>query len=82
MNARRLRTRTPGVGRFGVLLVAALAALAGCAQVEPWERGTLARPHMALDPWPMQGALRAHVHGSREAAPRSGVAEGGGCGCY
>lgn len=79
MKALRPRTRTSGAGRCGVLL---LAALAGCAQVEPWERGTLARPHMALDPWPMQGALRAHVHGSREAAPRGGIAEGGGCGCY
>jgi len=46
------------------------------------ERGILAKPHMAVDPFPTHSALRAHVHSSREAASMSGAAEGGGCGCY
>lgn len=56
--------------------------LSGCAQVAPWERGNLAKPHMALDPYPLQSGLRAHSYGSREAAAGGGSAEGGGCGCY
>jgi Domain of unknown function (DUF4266) len=67
-----------------LLLFVALAALAsgGCTTVAPWERGTLAKPHMAVDPMPMQSTLRAHMHSSREAASMGGAAEGGGCGCY
>jgi uncharacterized protein DUF4266 len=56
--------------------------LGACAPVAPWERGTLAKPQMAVDPFPLQSTLRAHVQGSREAASGSGAAEGGGCGCY
>jgi hypothetical protein len=56
--------------------------LGGCATVEAWERGVLARPHMAPDPRPMRSSLRAHVQTSREAAPPAGVGDGGGCGCY
>ncbi|WP_374086158.1 DUF4266 domain-containing protein [Methylomicrobium lacus] len=56
--------------------------LSGCVEVAPWERGNLAKPHMALEPYPMQSALRAHNYGSREAAAGGNAAEGGGCGCY
>jgi hypothetical protein len=56
--------------------------LAGCATVQPWERGNLAKPQMALDPYPLQSSLRAHNYGSREAAAGSNAAQGGGCGCY
>ncbi len=53
-----------------------------CAPVQPWERGNLAKPQMALDPYPLQSALRAHNYGSREAAAGGNAAQGGGCGCY
>jgi hypothetical protein len=56
--------------------------LAGCAAVEPWERGRLAKPHMALEPTPTQRALREHTYLSREAASGAAAGEGGGCGCY
>lgn len=66
-----------------LLALAALAGLlSGCADVTPWERGVLARPHMAADPTPLRSQLRGHVQASREAAPPAGVGEGGGCGCY
>lgn len=81
---RRVDCRA-GHGPRALLLLALLAPLAGCATVEPWQRGVLAKPHMALDPLPLQSALRAHVQGSRQAgaAPAGAVAaEGGGCGCY
>ena len=64
------------------LLIIQGVALPGCAEVAPWERGNLAKPQMALDPYPMQSALRAHNYGSREAAACGNAAEGGGCGCY
>lgn len=68
----------------GFLVIVALVALAsGCASVQPWERGTLAKPHMALQPFPSQTALREHIYGSRESASGSTAsAGGGGCGCY
>lgn len=69
------------IARLAFLLLVG-AALPGCAEVAPWERGNLAKPHMALDPYPMQSALRAHNYGSREAAAGGNAAEGGGCGCY
>jgi hypothetical protein len=59
-----------------------LALLAGCTPVQPWERGTLAQPHMALDPHPLRSGWRTHVQATREGAPAAGLSEGGGCGCY
>jgi hypothetical protein len=57
------------------------ASLAGCAAVAPWDRGDLAKPHMAPDPDPMRTAMRVHIFASREAASGAAAATGGGCGC-
>lgn len=54
----------------------------GCSPVSPWQRGNLAKPQMALDPYPMLNEMRGHNYGSREAAAGSGSSGGGGCGCY
>jgi hypothetical protein len=67
---------------YRILNVTAFIALSACAQVQPWERGNLAKPQMALDPYPLQSALRAHNYGSREASASGNAAQGGGCGCY
>lgn len=56
-------------------------SLSGCA-VEPWERGNLAKPQMALDPYPRQKLFRSHNYGSREAGAAQSAGTGGGCGCY
>ena len=64
------------------LLLCLVIGLTGCTHVEPWERGNLAKPQMALEPDPMQNALRNHVYNSREAAAGSNAGQGGGCGCY
>ncbi len=71
------------VRNFSVMLVAFALALvaAGCATVEPWERGTLAKPHMALQPNPKSASMRTHTYVSREAASGGDATEGGGCGC-
>jgi hypothetical protein len=64
------------------LILACCVHLSGCAQIAPWERGNLAKPQMAFDPYPMLNEMRAHNYGSREAAAGSGNSGGGGCGCY
>lgn len=63
------------------LLIISLG-LAACTTVQPWERGNLAKPQMALDANPLQSGLRAHNYGSREAMSGTNTAQGGGCGCY
>jgi len=63
-------------------ILAVCSAFAGCASVEPWERGTLARPHMAFDANPLHNELRTHAYSSREAAPAGAAGGGGACGCY
>jgi Domain of unknown function (DUF4266) len=65
-----------------LLLLTISILLIGCTSVQPWERGNLAKPHMALEPNPSQTALRAHNYGSREATAGGNAAQGGGCGCY
>jgi Domain of unknown function (DUF4266) len=59
-----------------------IVLITACTPVQPWERGNLAKPQMALDLYPLQSALRAHNYGSREAAAGGNAAQGGGCGCY
>lgn len=56
--------------------------LTACSTVSPWERGTLAKAEMSLEPSPLQSSFRTHQYGSREAASGGGAAGGGGCGCY
>lgn len=64
------------------VLILGLSLLQGCAAVQPWERGILAKPQMALERTPLQSELRGHSYGSREAAGAGSSASGGGCGCY
>lgn len=62
------------------ILLCALQLLA-CAQVQPWERGHLARPEMALTTDPMASTLRDHIHHSKEGSSSVASGSGGGCGC-
>lgn len=64
-----------------VLLIALSLCILGCTPVMPWQRGKLAKPYMALDPYPLQNTFKTHIYNSREAASGSGSAGGGGCGC-
>ena len=64
-----------------LLLTGFILSLLGCANVEPWERATLAKPEMALEVYPLQSSMRAHNYGSREAGASSAAGLGGGCGC-
>lgn len=66
----------------GLLCSLLAIQLCACAQVQPWERGLFTKAQMASPPYPMQNALRAHIHNSREAASGEATTAGGGCGCY
>jgi hypothetical protein len=65
-----------------VLVILLAICLSACTPVSPWQRGTLAKAAMALDPTPLQSPLSHHTYGSREAAAGGSSASGGGCGCY
>ena len=58
-----------------------LTLAGGCAQVKPWQRGTLADPIMRADRDPLGAGLSEHVYFSREAASGGRTADGAGCGC-
>ena len=59
-----------------------IVLLTGCTtNVKPWERGHLAKSHMALEPEPTLSTLREHVHVSKEASSGGTGVSGGGCGC-
>ena len=58
-----------------------LAASAGCATVEPWERGTLAKPVMATEDPPHETAQKLRTYGAKEGGAAATGVGGGGCGC-
>jgi hypothetical protein len=62
------------------------ALLSGCAgmkpsYVKPWQRETLSRPGMQIDPYPMITGCDNHIYFSREASKGGSGFGGGGCGC-
>lgn len=59
----------------------ALLLLTGCATVEPWERGYLARKDMQFDPDPMEPRVKQGIYNSKEGAAGGYGVGGGGCGC-
>lgn len=64
-----------------ICLLITLIELSACAPVQPWERGRLAKPGMALDADPLLSAIDAHTFNSKEAASGGIGPAGGGCGC-
>jgi len=68
---------------LAILLFTGSLVMTGCANLAPWERGILAKPHMAINPDPIQTNMRAHNYGSRESgASVNSSGGGGGCGCF
>jgi hypothetical protein len=58
-----------------------LLAVTGCANVKPWQRGTLSDYTMRSDRDPIGQAQDDHVFFSREMASGGRGVGGGGCGC-
>ena len=63
------------------IVAAVVLALSACESVRPWERGTLARPEMQLDPNALQTGLYEQVYYSKEASRGGSKTAGAGCGC-
>jgi hypothetical protein len=55
--------------------------LFGCVKVEAWQKGNLAKSHMAFDPDPMESRFVKHVYESKEGSAGGYGIGGGGCGC-
>jgi hypothetical protein len=64
-----------------LLLAAIVGALSGCVDVKPWQKGNLARSHMAFDPDPLESKFQQHVYQSKEGSFGGYGVGGGGCGC-
>ena len=67
-----------------IVAMGALAALAGCATLDPpkpWEKGDLARTSMRFDGDPLAARATQHIYQSKEGAAGGGAVGGGGCGC-
>jgi len=64
-----------------VIATASLLAAAGCATVQPWQRGRLADPCMMFDADAGQTAYMTHWQEAREASSGGYGVQSGGCGC-
>lgn len=64
-----------------IFAMAAFLLLAGCATVEPWQRGYLARPDMAVGSGPGTGRMLEKTYAAKEASAGGDAVGGGGCGC-
>ena len=54
----------------------------GCAtDVKAWEKGDLAKPHMAIEPDGLQRTIREKMVTSKESSSGGYSVVGGGCGC-
>lgn len=75
----------PGPSRpsaFWILILTLPAILAaGCAGVEPHQRGVFGSYTMRADRDPLDNVFREHIHFTREAATGGTGVGGGGCGC-
>jgi hypothetical protein len=68
-----------------IVALIALIALCGCASlgepVQAWQKGTLAKRGMALEPDRLKGKLTRQLYASKEGANGASGVGGGGCGC-
>jgi hypothetical protein len=62
-------------------VVVALLANAGCATVQPWERGTLAKPVMSMEEPAHETAQKLRTYSAKEGSAAATGVCGGGCGC-
>jgi len=71
------KTKSPGVFVLAVFTL----CFSACAPVQPWERGRLAQPQMALEQDALMASIDDHTYTSKEAASGGIGPAGGGCGC-
>lgn len=81
MSRVRSPHRVQRVAVASLLSGLACLALGGCAGPQPWEKGQLAKPEMAMGGNPLEMRYTAHIATSKEAASGGNDIGGGGCGC-
>lgn len=64
-----------------IILTAFVLLLAACAEVKPWQKGNLAKSHMAFDTDPVESKYLQHLYVSKEGASGGYGIGAGGCGC-
>jgi hypothetical protein len=81
--AQNIEQRETAVRIFTMACIAlpAAASLAGCASVQPWEKGNLAKPAMSFAGDPLDERFTQHIYTSKENASGGYGVGGGGCGC-
>jgi hypothetical protein len=74
---------TLAIRRLCAFVLAAAAALtaAGCATVQPWQRGRLADRCMIFDADASQVGYMTHYQEAREGSSGGYGVQSGGCGC-
>ena len=66
---------------FFTFMLLLLLGLSACSTVQPWEKGTLARPEMTFGGDALDTRYTEHIYSSKEAASGGSGVGGGGCGC-
>lgn len=66
-----------------MILIAApcVTACTPLVPVQPWDKGNLAKPEMAIEGDPLDVAFMEHTYFSKEASSGGTGVGGGGCGC-
>lgn len=65
----------------GMVLVVTLSGCSTVGQVNPWEKGNLAKPAMTFEGDPLDQRFTQHIYGSKENSSGGYGVGGGGCGC-
>jgi hypothetical protein len=65
----------------GAVALSIVLLLSGCAAVQPWQRGYLARPDMQVGTEPGAGKILEKTYAAKESASGGDAVGGGGCGC-
>jgi hypothetical protein len=76
-------TISPAIGKSArkSAVLAVLLVLGACGQVQPWQKGMLAKPEMAFDGDALEARFNQHIYFSKENASGGYGVGGGGCGC-
>jgi hypothetical protein len=67
-----------------IVIIFILIQLSGCglaSNVQPWEKGNLAKSHMTFERDVLDTGFVEHTYFSKESASGGGAVGGGGCGC-
>lgn len=74
-----MRTTILSLPALGALLL--LSACSTLGHVNPWEKGTLAKPEMTFESDRLDSNFTEHIYSSKEGSSGGAGVGGGGCGC-